>query len=297
MTSETHSSNLPDEFRNLILSFQKNEITEHLIYLRLASGCKHAENRKTLETIARDEKNHYQFWKSFTGQDVQPSRLEIWKYYWIAKIFGLTFGLKLMERGEANAQVNYAEFSKVVPGAERIEREENEHEKKLLNLIDENRLKYLGSAVLGLNDALVELTGTLAGLTLALQNTRLIAMAGLITGIAAAFSMAASEYLSTKTEQSEKSPFFACVYTGITYLGTVFFLIFPYLLFSNLYVCLGTTLFNAVLVILIFNFYISVAQDLSFKKRFWEMISISFGVAGFSFVMGFFIRKFLGVDV
>jgi VIT1/CCC1 family predicted Fe2+/Mn2+ transporter len=33
---------------------------------------------------------------------------------------------------------------------------------------------YLGSIVLGLNDALVELTGVLAGLTLALQNSEII---------------------------------------------------------------------------------------------------------------------------
>ena len=46
--------------------------------------------------------------------------------------------------------------------------------------------------VLGLNDALVELTGTIAGLTFVLTNTTLIAMAGIITGIAATLSMAAS---------------------------------------------------------------------------------------------------------
>ena len=67
-------------------------------------------------------------------------------------------------------------------------------------MIREKQLDYVGSIVLGLNDALVELTGALAGLTLALQNTRLIAIAGLITAIAASFSMAASEYLSNKSD-------------------------------------------------------------------------------------------------
>jgi VIT1/CCC1 family predicted Fe2+/Mn2+ transporter len=47
----------------------------------------------------------------------------------------------------------------------------------------------------------VELTGALSGLTLAFRNTRLIAMAGLITGIAASLSMAGSEYLATKSEE------------------------------------------------------------------------------------------------
>jgi len=58
------------------------------------------------------------------------------------------------------------------------------------DLIEEKRLEYTGSIVLGLNDALVEMTGALAGLTLALQNTRLIALSGLVTGIAAASDIA-----------------------------------------------------------------------------------------------------------
>ena len=66
--------------------------------------------------------------------------------------------------------------------------------------------RYTGSIVLGLNDALVELTGALAGLTLALQDTKLIALTGSITGIAAALSMGASEYLSTKSEDVDRSP-------------------------------------------------------------------------------------------
>jgi VIT1/CCC1 family predicted Fe2+/Mn2+ transporter len=86
---------------------------------------------------------------------------------------------------------------------------------KLISLIDEERLKYVSSMVLGLNDALVELTGALTGLTLALQNPRLIAIVGFITGIAASMSMAASEYLSTKQEDTEKNPLKASVYTGL----------------------------------------------------------------------------------
>ena len=40
---------------------------------------------------------------------------------------------------------------------------EEEHERELIALIDEERLRDMGSVVLGLNDALVEFTGMLAG--------------------------------------------------------------------------------------------------------------------------------------
>jgi len=173
---------------------------------------------------------------------------------------------------------------------------DTEHERELIGLIDEELLRYVGSMVLGLSDALVELTGALAGLTLALQNTRLIAMTGLITGIAASLSMAASEYLSTKSEESDQDPLKAALYTGSAYVFTVMFLIFPYLTFANLYVCLGLTLLNAVIVILVFTFYISVAKDLSFRERFSEMALLSL-VAAFSFGIGYLIRVFMGVDI
>ena len=91
--------------------------------------------------------------------------------------------------------------------------------------INEERLNYTGSIVLGLNDALVELTGTLAGLTFALQNTKLTALAGLITGIAASFSMAASEYLSQRSEGESERASTSALYTGVAYICTVALLI------------------------------------------------------------------------
>ena len=112
-----------------------------------------------------------------------------------------------MEKGEEKAQTTYEKISKTIPDAKDIVEDEDEHERQLLDLIDEERLRYVGSMVLGLNDALVELTGALAGFTLALQNTRIVAMTGLITGVAASLSMATSEYLSTKSEgEGVKTP-------------------------------------------------------------------------------------------
>jgi VIT1/CCC1 family predicted Fe2+/Mn2+ transporter len=285
------------EIREKLLVYQKNEITEHHIYGMLAQAVKSPENRRVLEKIANDELEHYQSWRTYTQQDVKPDQLSIWKYYWISRIFGFTFGVKLMERGEEGAQDSYEQLRGTIPEADAILRDENEHEAALLGLLDEERLRYMGSIVLGLNDALVELTGALAGLTLALQNTRLIALTGLITGIAAALSMAASEYLSTKSEETAKHPVRASAYTGVAYVGTVFILILPYLILKNFYLCLGCTLVAAVLIIGFFNYYISVAQDVPFQRRFLEMSGLSLGVAALSFFIGFVIRSFLGVDI
>ena len=288
---------LSPEMKKRLLGYQRDEITEHHIYRLLARLQKNPENRKILERIAEDEKRHYNQWKRYTGEDAQADRSKVRKYYWISRIFGLTFGTRLMERDEERAQKEYSDLYAEIDQAKAIAEEESDHEKALLGMLDEERMRYIGSVVLGLNDALVELTGALAGLTLALQNTHLIALTGSITGIAAALSMAASEYLSTKTEGGSQQPLKAAFYTGTTYILTVVFLISPYLLLANYFVALACTLIAAVLIIAFFNFYISVAKDQPFKKRFAEMTILSLGVAGLSFLLGLVLRVVLGVEV
>lgn len=296
MTQNALHTNTDPTLRKKLLLYQRDEITEHQIYKKLAEATQSAENRQVLERIAADEKRHYDLWATYTSQDVNPDKGQIRKYYWISRIMGFTFGLKLMERGEADAQDSYTDLRGIIPEIDAVIDDEDRHEHELIDLLDEERLAYAGSVVLGLNDALVELTGALAGFTLALQNPKLIAVTGLITGIAAALSMAASEYLSTKAEPGAKDPIRASLYTGGAYLVTVFVLIMPYLLLSDYYISLAITLIFAVLIIAVFNYYLSVAKDLDFKRQFLEMAVASLGVAAFSFLIGFLLRTFLGVD-
>ncbi len=288
---------LSEEQLHNIKKFQKNEITEYTIYARLARKTKNKENKKILDKISKEELTHYHFWEKYSKTKVSPNRLRILFYYIVARIFGLTFGIKLMERGETKAQYNYNSFAHIIPDAAKIALDEDAHEQELIGLINEEKLNYMGSVVLGLNDALVELTGTLAGLTFALQNTRIIALVGLITGIAAGLSMAASEYLSTKSEESANEAWKSALYTGVAYFFTVIVLIVPYFIFTHYLVCLGVTILLAILVIYFFNYYISVAKDLNFRKRFVEMLVISLGVAVISFGIGLLIRQVFGIEV
>jgi VIT1/CCC1 family predicted Fe2+/Mn2+ transporter len=284
------------EMQARLISFQRNEITEHHIYRKLANAVPPGGNRTILNKIADDELRHYQEWKKYTSRDIGPSWLKVWFYFLICRFSGFTFGIKLMEKGEDAAQRTYGSLRGTIDTVDAIIREENDHENALLDMLDEERLRYTGSIVLGLNDALVELTGVLAGLTLALQNSRLVALTGLITGIAAALSMAASEYLSTKAEGTSLIPLKSAMYTGIAYVATVAVLVFPYLLFNALFLCLTWVLFAALLIIALFNYYIAVAKDLPFKTRFLEMAAISLGVAFLSFMAGYLLRTALGVE-
>lgn len=288
---------LTPTLREKLVAFQQLELTEHEIYRRLAQWLPEGENRRILQAIAADELRHARDWQALTGVEVRPKRLWVWFYTLVARVFGLTFGLKLMERGEQRAQAGYRQLLGQVADVETWIRDEDEHEQQLLGMLEEERLHYAGSVVLGLNDALVELTGALAGLTFALQDTKLVALSGLITGIAAALSMAASEYLSTRAEGTEKHPLRAAVYTGIAYILTVALLVLPYLLLPNVFLDLLLTLLTALTIVAVFNFYIAVAKDEPFARRFWEMALLSFSVAGLSFLVGFIARQLLGVEV
>ena len=284
--------------RKIILQMQQNELTESVIYEKIAAFAKGEENKQTLLRLSREEHAHYEIWKKYTGVEMKPEKGKIFKFTFLARTLGFTFAVKLMECGEENAQEEYALLAQEVAESVLIRQQEEEHEQALLGMLDEERLQYVGSMVLGLNDALVELTGSLAGFAFALQNTRLIALSGLIVGISATFSMASSEFLAARSE-GRSDALKSCSYTGVAYLLTVIALIAPYLIFptGQFIPALICMLGVVILIIAGFTYYTSVAQDQPFKSRFWEMALISIGVAVVSFVVGILAKKFLGVDL
>ena len=295
---ENTEKKISDQALAAIRKMQQSELTESVIYEEIAQFAKGIENKETLLRLAKEEKAHYEIWKGYTGIDMKPEKGKVFKYKMIARILGFTFAVKLMEHGELNAQAEYELLKDEVPESIHIREQEMEHETSLLGMLDEERLQYVGSMVLGLNDALVELTGSLAGFTFAMQNTRLIALSGLILGISATFSMASSEFLAARSE-GRTDALKSCAYTGVAYLITVVLLIAPYLLFSsaNYIPALICMLVIVILIIAGFTYYTSVAQDQPFKSRFLEMAGISIGVAVISFIVGVLAKQVLGLDI
>ncbi len=278
---------------------QQNEITEYHIYRNLAGYTHTEENRKILLAIAEEELSHYAFWAKITGKEFSPKKWKISFYTWLGRILGLSFALRLMEKGEADASQFYREISKEYPAALELEQDELEHETKLIGILKDHRLIYAGAMVLGLNDALVEFTGTLAGLTFAFANNLIVGTTGLVMGVAASLSMAASGYLSNMEEEEikEVNPVTAAIYTGGAYIATVALLVLPYLLQDDPYVALVLMLISTVGIIALYTFYISVAKNISFWKRFTQMAFISLSVAIISFGIGVVIKRVFGIEV
>ena len=281
-----------------ILQFQRDELTSSILYEYIAGRQKDEGNRTALLEIAKAERSHYTTWKGYTGQELRPNMLKIFFYKIIHMLLGDTFTIKLFEIGETFGAQELREIEGEIPEARTIMKEEEEHEDRLLEMVDEERLHYIGSMVLGLNDALVELTGTIAGLTFALMNTRLVALSGIITGVSATLSMAASNYLAERADGNAKA-LKSSFYTGMAYLVTVALMVLPYLLLPNsLYLAAFAILLAVVVMIIaVFNYYVSVVQSIPFWPRFAEMGTISLSVAAISFVIGLLAKRLLGIEI
>ena len=273
------------------------EATDAAVYEALVRRAKPGRNLKILQEMAGDEVRHRETWAAFVDGPPKVSAFRVWLFTTLAKVFGIVFVINLMEAGEGRAVGAYRTIGKHVPVALKILEDETRHEAQLVDMIEEDGLSYISSMVLGLNDALVELTGALAGFTLALNDNTMIGLAGFITGVAATLSMAASEYLAKKADPGEKHPLKAATYTGIAYLITVVLLLTPYAVVSQPLHALAFCLVNATLVIVGFTFFVSVVRKQSFWHGFREMMTISFSVALISFLIGWAARAWLNLDI
>ncbi len=277
---------------------QQNELNEYFIYMELAKIEKDPHNKKILQNIAVEEKEHYEFWKKITKQDLKPQKLKILYYVTLAKLFGLAFALKLMERGEEKAQCFYKRLIMKYPEAKKIFEQEHEHEEKLLRMLNDAKLAYAGAIVLGMNDALVELTGTLTGVALAFANAKYVGITGVIMGVAAALSMAGSAYLEARENKDAGiEPKKYAFYTGLAYILTTIILVAPFFFVSSAKMGLVFMFLGAVVSIVVYNFYIAVAKEESFTRRVGEMFAITFSVALISFAIGYFVNRYFGIEI
>ncbi len=290
------NNNIPKEIYSDLKKSCINELTESKIYDKISQLSKDETNKELFKKLSLSELAHHNVWKRYlkTDEKIQINKIKYYYYLTLIRVFGLSFWIKKMEYWEWTSVINYKHFIKYFPEAEKIIKDEEEHEKQIIEVINDNKLKYMSSIVLGLNDALVEITWALAWLTMTLENTKIVWISGLIIWISAAISMAASEFLSQENdEQTDVNPIKASIYTGIAYIFTVLALVWPYLIFTNKYTSLWLMLLNWIIIIALFNYYIAIAKWDSFIKRFTQMASISVWVAILSYFIWHLADKFI----
>lgn len=284
--------------KKLALKQLQDEINDYAIYTLLANNEKNPNNKKILLKIAKQEKKHYDFCKKITNEERSANLFTVFFYIVLVKIFGTSFALKFMENREVGAEKFYKDAIDEYPEAKVIYEEEVNHEKELIDMLKDKKLIHAGAIVLGMNDALVELTGTLSGIAFAFDKALTVGTTGLIMGIAASLSMAGSAYLESKENPDEDiEPLTYSLYTGVAYILTTILLILPFFMFSSMYMAVGCMFTGALMAIILYNFYISVAKTLTFLPRVLQMCAITFGVAIISFGIGFLVKHYFGIEI
>ncbi len=280
--------------------FALKEFEEYLVYSWLARVERNPRRREILRSLASQERGHYEFWRR--REPVEPGR---WVYakavllVLLRLIFGITFVGKLMERGERSIVDEYSEAAASMEGEERrtleaIIEDERSHEADMLAQVDETIVKYMGALVLGLSDAIVEITGAHAG-TLGTTNDTLIAgVIGLIVGVSASISMASASYLQTKHETG-KSPRTAAAVTGLGYMGAVALMSLPYFLTHVIYVAFAASISVGVLLALMLTFQGSVYSESDFRREFVQTAALLLGTAMLSYLLGEVLGTALGI--
>lgn len=283
-----------------ILRYCEDEFTDHLVYHRLAGREKDPAKKKILEQLSKQEEDHYRFWNSLIA-DHSP-RIKHWFIAFVIVlryVFGLTFVIKFLERHEENVIEEYKSVLSEFKGKdkkylEKMISEEEKHEKYFVSQINEGVVKYLGFIVLGLADAIIEISGVHAGFLGVTSSTTMAGVAGLVVGFAAAISMAAAAYLQAKQDPS-RNPVTSAIITGISYILAVTFLALPYFLTGHMVLAFAVSLFGAMLLTAYFTFYSAILFDRSFSREFLESAALALGTAVATFFFGELIGRLFGV--
>lgn len=282
--------------------FASDEYKDLTVYKELLKIEDSSEFKKILTSLIEHEQDHFEFWKSLSGQkDFNVNPLTIWFFKNTRKILGLTFTVRLLEKHEKEAIKHYREFLKTAKGeikkkVEEILNNELEDEKWLISQIKEEQVEFLSSIILGLNDGLIELTGALVGFSFAFASQSLVALTGLITGIAASMSMASSAYMQARHEEGKDAKK-SGLYTGLSYITVVLLLVSPFFIFSNIYSALIAMFSIVMVIILAISYYSATLFNRSFKKQFSEMFIFSIVVAIVAFLIGVLFKNFTGIAV
>jgi VIT1/CCC1 family predicted Fe2+/Mn2+ transporter len=281
-----------------------DEYSDSTLYKRLADTVDGgSEFAGTLRELAETENRHFEFWRKYVPQE--SPRLNRVKLYWVLllrRVFGLTFASRYLDRHESGVVQEYQSLSGMIPPEDReafeaMVSDEKEHEKAFAMRIESSAVKYISFVVLGLADALVEITGIHAGSLGFYDRTEIAGLAGVIAGAAASMAMASAAFAQAK-QGFKGSARLSATYTGVSYFITAIILATPYFLTSKMVVALSVSTTLAVVILAITTYYSTVISAKPFMRDFLEILAILFGVTVALYLFGSVIRlEFPGITV
>ena len=281
-----------------------DEWSDYTLYDRLSRTVdSHSPFAQVLKHLSATERGHYEFWKKYVPND-EP-RLAKLKLYWILflrRFLGLTFATRYLDRHEENVVKEYKGLAGLIPDSDRaafnaMVADEMEHEKAFAMKVESSAIRYISFVVLGLADALVEISGIHAGWLGLFEKTEIAGLAGVIAGGAASLAMASAAFAQAK-QGFQGSARLSAIYTGVSYFVTAIILATPYFLTSNMILALATSLTLAVIILAVTTWYSVVIQEKHFLRDFVEILGILFATTILVFGLGAIVSaEFPGIRV
>ncbi len=269
-----------------------DEYSDHTLYDRLSKTVgSDSPFSGVLKELAATELGHYEFWRKYVpGEEPSLGRLKLYWILFLRRFFGLTFATRYLDRHEANVVKEYEGLSRLIPESdkpayEEMVADEKEHERAFALKVESSAVRYIAFVVLGLADALVEISGIHAGWLGLFDKTEIAGLAGVIAGGAASLAMASAAFAQAK-QGFKGSARLSAVYTGVSYFVTAVILATPYFLTPNMFLALGSSLTLAVVILAVTTWYSIVIQQKPFFKDFVEILAILFATTIVVFALG-----------
>jgi vacuolar iron transporter family protein len=282
-----------------------DEYTDYLVYKRLAesSRTKDPKLKEILTKLSRTEYGHYEFWRKYApqGTEIRPNKLTIYITLFLRFLFGYTFSIKYLEKHENTVIKKYKAVKDSIPEADQRQfdemvRDEEEHENTFMEQMQGRYMKYISFIILGLADAIVEISGIHAGSLGIYHSTEITGLAGIVAGAAASIAMASAAYAQAK-QGFQGSPSVSAFFTGVSYFINAIVLAAPYFFTRSQETAITTSIIFAILIIGFVCYYNSVVTQSHFLRDFTELAGIMLGASAALFLFGLLIRSVFGITI
>lgn len=278
-----------------------DEFQDYKVYERLSKSVGGTFS-ETLSQLAAMEKRHMEFWQRYVPEErPKARRLSL---YWIAflrNVLGITFVTRYLDRHETKVIHQYRAAAALIPQEDKaafdqVIADEELHERELGKSVETAAVQYISFIVLGLADALVEITGIHAGSLGIYSSTKIAGLAGVIAGGAASLAMSSAAFAQAK-QGFGGSARMSAIYTGVSYFVTAVTLASPYFLTKNMLEAISVSLTLAVIILALSTYYSSIISEKPFTRDFLEIALFMFGVTVALYLGGTAIGIATGVKV
>lgn len=278
-----------------------HELTDSALYERLSATVDESSPfTGVLKQLSATEHKHYEFWRKYVPEE--KPRVDRLKLYWILflrRVLGLTFASRYLDRHETSVVKEYHAIADLIPEADRgafneMVADEQQHEQEFAQKVESTAVRYISFVVLGLADALVEISGIHAGSLGIYNKTELAGLAGVIAGAAASMAMASAAFAQAK-QGFHGSARLSAVYTGVSYFVSAVILATPYFLTRSMVYALSTSLTLAVVMLALTTYYSTVIASKPFGKDFLEILGILLGATVALYLFGYAVRLGTGI--